>query len=108
VNRPELDDAFGHWLAGFADGEGCFSIIRTVGQLAEFFTRYPLRAKKRTDFAIWRQAVELWIQRRRRNGDWDAIGLLATELSANRNKGLDDAGVTVEGVPMERELRLVS
>ena len=23
---PEVDSAFGHWLAGFIDGEGCFSI----------------------------------------------------------------------------------
>jgi hypothetical protein len=25
---PETDDAFGHWLAGFIDGEGCFKITR--------------------------------------------------------------------------------
>lgn len=119
-------DAFGHWLSGFTDGEGCFYLGRRhdrkriargiitdspfahfciglrlddmailgriqaffgVGWLnsgpvyrgkskphAEFrvirtkelirvviphFERYPLRAKKARDFAVWKQAVEL-------------------------------------------------
>lgn len=26
-----MDDAFGHWLAGFLDGEGCFCVARTCG-----------------------------------------------------------------------------
>jgi len=26
-----MDEAFGHWLAGFADGEGCFTIGPTHG-----------------------------------------------------------------------------
>jgi hypothetical protein len=110
-----MDDAFGHWLAGFADGEGSFmlrtgkagivcafqiglrsddkpvlKLIRdTVGfgrvglasrmgepgraalysvqsrkdcaALVRIFDRYPLRAKKATDFAIWREAVSVWI-----------------------------------------------
>jgi hypothetical protein len=109
-----LDDGFGHWLAGFVDGEGCFRVkpnnvnafacvfdlhIRAddsealyeiqrrlgVGRisyedrkdsspmccltvtkkadcrvLVDVLTRYPLRAKKRRDFAIWREAVEEW------------------------------------------------
>ena len=126
-------DAFGHWLSGFVDGEGCFSLgvygrkdgrIRMVvgfqlclraddhqclelaqsfwqcglifhdprkGQeptnpqtrfqvnraadlhavVAAHFDRYPLRAKKANDFAIWRQGVELYhsvAQRPRGNG----------------------------------------
>lgn len=119
-------DAFGHWLSGFVDGEGCFTLhlaehkrpnrnylvaqaaftlsmradespaLRLVqsywgcGSLAEFrptyakhldckpqsvyrvtnapdlhrilvphFDRYQLRAKKRNDYAIWREAVAM-------------------------------------------------
>jgi hypothetical protein len=29
-------------------------------RLVELFDRYPLRARKRRDFAIWREAVHLW------------------------------------------------
>lgn len=123
-------DAFGHYLAGLTDGEGCFflamnpdrrtraysSILQFVIQLraddlpilqlvqsylqvgrvgetqrkkiqgnrkpkfyfnvsgcldlatviVPHFDRYPLRAKKRRDFAIWRQAVLLAATVRRR------------------------------------------
>jgi hypothetical protein len=113
-----VDDAFGHWLAGFIDGEGCFIIKanpkrgrvhyacvfeislraddaailhecarRTgLGQvhekrgriterrpnpfvrwqmsrraealaLVELLDRYPLRAKKAQDYAIWKRGV---------------------------------------------------
>lgn len=110
-----LPDDFGHWLAGFIDGEGCFyfhrsgaafappqfqlklrdddraileecvertglgrivihkrkgrsnpqvawSIIKRADcvALVAILDRFPLRAKKSRDFAIWRQAVELW------------------------------------------------
>lgn len=114
---PEVPDDFGHWLAGFIDGEGCFWIGRHaksayrcmfavslraddlpileevcertgVGwttkvkrasagspagaapnvqwrvtnradllQLITLLDRYPLRAKKAAEYAIWRQAV---------------------------------------------------
>ena len=120
---PDIDrDAFGHWLSGFVDGEGCFmlKIHRTRGKnktyemfsarfemllrsddrpilelihsfwgvggvtdkkrlgtakpatryyasstpelaavLVPHFLQYPLRAKKRRDFEVWRQGVEL-------------------------------------------------
>jgi hypothetical protein len=113
---PDLPDDFGHWLAGFIDGEGSFVILRpTTGnrwslrfqltlraddlpiieeihrrtglgivfvrgpygknpnpdaiwlvnkiahmrRLVEIFDRYPLRAKKARDFAIWREGV-IW------------------------------------------------
>src|SRR5215831_4963271 len=118
----DLDrDAFGHWLSGFTDGEGCFllqfrkmgtafigvarfviklrqddeEIVRLIhsyfgvgyvhyprhldpringkdqvayqaqrtrdmaGVIVPHFERYPLRAKKQRDFAIWRQGVEV-------------------------------------------------
>ncbi len=123
-------DAFGHWLSGFVDGEGCFqlawagegpgpnhrspnamlsiclrhddvaileeiqaywnvgyvrhrpgrirenppTIIKPactfrVGKLKDItevilphFERYPLRAKKKRDFIIWKKAVELMIR----------------------------------------------
>ena len=30
LGYPEITSEFGHWLAGFADGEGCFRIRRVV------------------------------------------------------------------------------
>lgn len=107
-------EAFGHWLSGFTDGEGCFYLRLThegrgyvrfeirlrrddapiledihrylgvghlcntadggffqaafrVHKLSDFvdvlvphFDRFPLRAKKARDYAIWREAVILW------------------------------------------------
>lgn len=109
-----IDDAFGHWLAGFIDGEGCFrihsqkrgryltpafhlklraddrpileEIARRVGAgrlydmpahgtsrpgtvwrcqsqadcraLAAVLDRYPLRAKKAREYAVWREALD--------------------------------------------------
>lgn len=116
----EIDDLWGSWFAGFADGEGCFTIgkrndknpcacyrcrfiinlrdddraileeirdtlemgvrydkpastyggrngqpstvfqlqsINDCAELVKLFERYPLRAKKRHDFEIWKQAV---------------------------------------------------
>lgn len=29
-----MDDGFGHWLAGFIDGEGCFSIVPHDGRVS--------------------------------------------------------------------------
>lgn len=117
---PGVDDAFGHWLAGFIDGEGCFFFhkhklqfsppqfqlklrdddravleecaVRTgLGRvlpiprkdrskpqckwiiakkadclsLVALLDRYPLRAKKQHDFAIWREAVLHWAAQKR-------------------------------------------
>src|SRR5271166_5696143 len=110
---PNIDDGFGHWLAGFIDGEGCFfagtnnngspSLSMTIAlriddaailhecqertglgkvyerrfpslkhpqakwvvfskadcqQLTALLRRYPLRAKKARDFAIWAEIVD--------------------------------------------------
>ena len=121
-NMDTLDDGFGHWLAGFIDGEGCFGIAQRQGEkhnssiyyfcfmsiklrdddrsiieeircrtgigsiyvnkarsnsktgiqwliinksdclsLVEILDKYPLRAKKSKDYAIWREAVLLWV-----------------------------------------------
>ncbi len=111
-------DAFGHWLAGFIAGEGCFRIHKEkggsyyachftlklrdderpvleeivertgIGHLKEDATRsgnsrpclvwvvqskaecaklvayldhFPLRARKRRDYEVWRDAVRFWI-----------------------------------------------
>lgn len=133
----QLDDGFGHWLAGFIDGEGCFRIKRTnmgtyqcrfsiglraddapilheirtrlggigslchsgkddikqeqwrwevnakahVSTLVEVIDTYPLRAKKAGDYAIWKEAVEIWL--RVQNGkrfDWDEMAECAERL----------------------------
>jgi hypothetical protein len=127
-------DGFGHWLAGFIDGEGCFYlrigdesrrgirrnldirfsvgvrdddyevleeiVVRTgVGRLSRFrpkstsnpgarwavskfsdlrelieiLDRFPLRAKKRKDYAVWREAVLAYIALERKPG-FGAVG----------------------------------
>lgn len=123
------DDAFGHWLAGFIDGEGCFriqcglshrrfpsyvctfslkqrdddaSLLAAIAErtgiggiredrarpggskpcviwrveskadtmgLVRLLDRYPLRSRKRRDYAIWREAV-LYRARDRRGNRW--------------------------------------
>lgn len=146
-----MDDSFGHWLAGFVDGEGCFTIcrvttrrgkaegssvktwpncrfeitlraddaaiIRTIRdklgvgniyakhpsansrtgarsavayvvhriddclRVVEFFTRYPLRAKKRAQFDVWAEAVhEMAKGRDRDNGIIDGYQARLAEL----------------------------
>lgn len=122
-----FDPAFGAWLAGFTDGEGCFRIHKQkeggyyachfqiklrrddrhileqirdylgVGRvfdiaaseangrdakpaaeyivdkredclkIREFFDRFPLRAKKARDYAIWARALDAWLARERGN-----------------------------------------
>lgn len=141
-----VDDGFGHWLAGFLDGEGCFSIktqsrgyacdlilwvraddksiideivTRTgIGSvvfrnhrpatpnqeyaahplvgwsvrrkpdciaLVSLIDRYPLRAKKARDYAVWREAVMLWAEKpygRGRSGpsDWSEMSVLKQHI----------------------------
>lgn len=134
-----MDAAFGYWLAGFADGEGCFRVqVRGDGsvncsfsialrmddlpilkeihervgygriytgrqmgaskpqaayrvhdqagalELVEIFDRYPLRAKKRRDFIVWRHAVLAWSRR-----DFDVVRECAGALLDVRAFGLD-------------------
>lgn len=136
-----LDDGFGHWLAGFTDGEGCFYIrpvatayscefviglrpddrpileeiaMRTgfglirdhhgtgakrdgsqsrwevcrkadCASLVAIFDRFPLRAKKARDFAIWREAVAEHAKIKvRRRSDWTRVAELKALLQAQR------------------------
>jgi hypothetical protein len=143
VPPAEIDPGFGHWLAGFIDGEGCFLVhnkpngpshhclfriglhaddepileeIRdrlgsgsvwghtppscptspramwTVNRkqecihLVEFLDRYPLRAKKARDYAIWREAVTEWTTKYPggKDQDWAKMAALKAELAAGR------------------------
>jgi hypothetical protein len=157
-----VDDAFGHWLAGFMDGEGSFGIAggntrgsyhctacvklrgddraileeivertgigsvryqpntqRTHPQYAwlvhnragclaliELLDRYPLRAKKARDYAIWREAVIDWsAPRARRSGrDWGRMAALKVALEAGRKFDADEVDVP-EPTPVS-QLRL--
>jgi len=51
--------------------------------LVALLERYPLRAKKRTDFDIWKYAVAEWTTKRR-YGHWEPLEVLRAELAANR------------------------
>lgn len=138
-----IDPSFGHWLAGFTDGEGCFDItavglnksyicrfviglrgddreVLTLARdatglgsvttkmkagttsnpqawwsihaksdcvrLTELFDRFPLRAKKSRDFAVWRQAVQHWaaMPRAYKGRDWQRMADLKCELTRGR------------------------
>lgn len=142
----DIDDAFGNWLAGFIDGEGCFwirpehksgwsvrfrigvrdddapildEIQRRTGLgllryrdhangnpqvywevfrkehqelLVELLDRFPLRAKKARDFAIWRQAVIHRSTMRHRGphaADWGPFPELWAELREIRKYKMD-------------------
>jgi hypothetical protein len=142
-----VDDAFGYWLSGFTDGEGCFSIHKMsrylayrcrfhinlrdddiavlqriqqtlgVGQLqriardrrsgtsavrfaveskggcltlCHLFNRYPLQSKKANDFAVWREAVQVWRLHRLQDPDWNQMGALYQSIR--------DARKYIEGV----------
>jgi hypothetical protein len=142
-----MDDAFGHWLAGFIDGEGHFQVSqnrnggfgcrfaiglraddrealatihqetglgrmwvrRPAGQrhavaywsvqsladcrhLCDLLERYPLRAKKARDFAIWREAVLNWTSARHER-DWSRMAALKVALEAGRKFDADDVDV---------------
>lgn len=139
-----VDDDFGHWLAGFLDGEGCFTIRpHTLGifgceavlwvrdddraiveeivartgigsvirrerngwrdanarpligwairrkvdclALVSLLDRYPLRAKKARDYAVWREAVLHWqsahyARGKAGPGDWSEMAALKQQL----------------------------
>lgn len=124
-----ISNSFGHWIAGFIDGEGCFRVHRSksggyyacsftlkvrqddsaiieqiisrtnIGymkadicrsgasrpcvvwtvhskadcqKLVKLLTRFPLRAKKKKDYAIWKKAVRFWCSMKRGNR-WTGI-----------------------------------
>lgn len=141
LEAMEIDGAFGNWLAGFIDGEGCFwirpehngawsvrfrvglrdddaaileEVQRQTGlgllrfrphtsgnpqvywevfrkdeqvQLVELLDRYPLRAKKARDYAIWREAVlyrAAIVHRGPRLADWGPLPKLYEALCGLR------------------------
>jgi hypothetical protein len=148
TTAEELPIDFGHWLAGFVDGEGSFEIQakgrggyfcrfviglraddlpvleeiqRVTGlgridldrsnarahpaarwkvcrkadlaELVRYFERFPLRAKKRRDFELWREAVAQWLPATNgRSHDWSGIALVASAL---RNGRRYDAALTL-------------
>jgi hypothetical protein len=138
-----IDPSFAHWLAGFVDGEGCFTIaydppgyscwvsiqlrrddepvlqeirdqtgvgaIRRRGSrgshnpqstwavaskkdcllLVALFDKFPLRAKKRRDYLIWREAVIHWCRVSGRyegdkRRDWQKMAEYKESLAAVR------------------------
>lgn len=151
-----MDEGFGHWLAGFIDGEGCFVVQRLrqgnakcifaivlrmddgavlkqiqaelgVGRLVprkspsasrrgsypeltwrveskegclalvRFLDKYPLRAKKAKDYALWREAVLCWqdVVRGPKQGEngpvWERMESLRNELNEGRRYEAADA-----------------
>lgn len=156
-------DGFGHWLAGFIDGEGCFGIPpnnangymcrfsiglrvddrpvleaihrrlriggiydrpltaratamragtqpgvswvvtdqRGCALLVQLLDRFPLRAKKAKDYAIWREAVITLGAMPRRNvhrpRDWTRMKTLKDRLRRSRDEGL----LTTRAAPVE-------
>jgi hypothetical protein len=154
-----MDDLFGHWLAGFIDGEGTFQIqhhparrgarahvslrfsitlrnddiaileeiaertglglVRRrrprnhdsqpqatwrVGRkdeclrLVELLDRYPLRAKKRHDYTIWREAALLWnaVDSRTATNDWGPLLALIDRLKSGRRYAPPDKQTSLE------------
>lgn len=169
-----IDEAFGNWLAGFIDGEGCFTIRDNKGsdrkslvcefhinlrrdddailseiaaktglgriyfaapsrttdrnaqpqvrwlvsrrsqllKLIDLLDRFPLRAKKARDYAVWREAVLAWQSvrligtspNRTRNAPiWIRMKELKEHLEAGR--AYETAGRAVE-LPVESPAQL--
>lgn len=56
-----------------------------VALLVEVFDRFPLRAKKAGDFAIWKRAVAVWLRvENGKRSDWAELAALADELREAR------------------------
>lgn len=165
IDWSRLDDGFGHWFAGFLDGEGCFTIRQTkrrkgcgiglgvglrdddapilyeisartgVGKvrfnqyhgsasahpqvswgirskrdcliIVAILDRYPLRAKKRFAYSVWRQAVLEWVAmgplpRFHHNTDWRILHDLRQQLMPlNHYLGTDSLQTLPEEVCCE-------
>lgn len=158
------DDGFGHWFAGFVDGEGHFDVrhtatgscvcrfviglraddlaileecqVRTgvgsiriqeckggiqpqarwsvdrkadVLRLVAILDVYPLRAKKRNDYLLWRRAVLLWQSvRSRQKHDWSEMQAIAQQLRDVRAFKPEEADEWRPPQRQDPQLRLVS
>lgn len=71
---------------GPTKGESVYWVVATGADciaLIEILEAFPLRAKKRHDFEIWKQAVRVWTGRQR--GDsWDELVDLKRQLEDGR------------------------
>lgn len=166
-----MEESFGHWLAGFTDGEGYFTISRATsrngnphnktwptchygislrmddyeilcmirdtlgfgrlytrsgnksrpnekpsakfvvhrigdcGRLVELFTRYPLLAKKRAQFAVWADAVREMTRGRERDDAFiDACRAQLADLRQYIDPGVLET-LSAENPPMLRHRR---
>jgi hypothetical protein len=74
----------------------CWSVVakRDLARLIEYFDRFPLRAKKSRDYAIWRQAARVYLEH---SASDPRLGVLRDALIAGRcfSPGEDPASVEV-------------
>ena len=49
-----LDNSFGNWMAGFIDGEGCFSIVKVVNRPGGFRPRFGLTVRADDDAIVYK------------------------------------------------------
>lgn len=72
-----------------------------IARLIEILDEHPLRSKKARDYAIWREAAQIWLAAPKgTSADWEAIGVLCEKLAAVREyecDGLDAEQVSVDG-----------
>lgn len=86
----ELRDAFGGTLQHeerAAQSPLCRWVVGRKDELpglVEYFDRFPLRAKKATDYGIWREAVEIYCESK---GSDPRLAILRAVLMATRPFG---------------------
>ena len=72
--------------------------------LSHLLEEFPLRAKKRLDYEVWKRAVDVWMTIKPSFGSsnlaaWNTMSALALELKSVRMYGTDNR--TTEGPPGE-------
>lgn len=76
--RPKGMNPVAVWIVG--SKAECLALVR-------FLDRYPLRAKKRRDYEVWREAIIAWQSVRQwgtQGADWTRIAELRVALMATR------------------------